>query len=184
MSSTAATASARWSGGTPRRVDAGRAGPYGIGVYTTLLFVHSWLRWPLLALFLLLLARAGTGWARRSRWRPADTALLQAAAHLLSLQFLIGLLLYVALSPVVRAAFEDIGRAMRDAQLRYFLVEHTLPMVIAVTFLHIAAGRIKRAAADCRFRRTTIAVLVTLLLIGAGIPWPGMSAGRPLFRIG
>lgn len=151
-------------------------------MYTTLLIAHSWLRWPLLALFLLLLARAGTGWARRAPWRPADTALLQAAAHLLSLQFLIGLLLYVALSPVVRAAFEDIGAAMRDAQLRYFLIEHTLPMMVAVTFLHVAAGRIKRAAVERRFRRTTIAVLITLLLIAAGIPWPGMSAGRPLFR--
>ncbi len=183
MSSTAATASGRWSGGTPRRVDAGSAAAYVVGVYTIVLLVHSWLRWPLLALFLLLLARAGAGWARRTPWRPADTSLLQAATHLLSLQFLIGLLLYVAFSPSIRAAFEDIGAAMRDAQLRYFLAEHTLLMAIAVTFMHIAAGRIKRAAAERRFRRTAIAVLITLLLVGAAIPWPGMSAGRPLFRI-
>lgn len=56
-------------------------------------------------------------------------------------------------------------------------------MAVATTFMHIAAGRIKRAAAERRFRRTVIAVLVTLLLVGAAIPWPGMSAGRPLFRI-
>lgn len=152
-------------------------------MYPILLLVHSWLRWPLLALFLLLLARGAVGWARRTTWRPADTSLLQAAAHLLSLQFLIGLLLYVAFSPLVRAAFEDIGAAMRDGQLRYFLAEHALLMAIATTFMHIAAGRIKRAAAERRFRRTVIAVLVTLLLVGAAIPWPGMSAGRPLFRI-
>ena len=152
-------------------------------MYSILLIAHSYLRWPLLLLLLLLLVRGASGWAGRAQWRRGDTALLQAATHLLSLQFLIGLLLYVAFSPLIRVALEDLGAAMRDAQLRYFLVEHALLMAIAVTFMSIATGRIKRVAAERRFRRTAVAVAVTLLLVGAAIPWPGLSAGRPLFRI-
>jgi len=152
-------------------------------VYSILLIAHSYLRWPLLVLLLLLLARGAAGWARRTPWRPGDTALLQAATHLLSLQFLIGLLLYVAFSPLIRVALEDLGAAMRDAQLRYYLVEHALLMAVAVTYLSIASGRIRRAPQERRFRGTVIAVAITLLLVGAAIPWPGLSAGRPLFRI-
>ena len=152
-------------------------------MYSIFLIAHSYLRWPLLALLLLLLVRGATGWARRAQWRRGDTALLQAATHLLSLQFLIGLLLYVAFSPLIRVALEDLGAAMRDAQLRYFLVEHALLMAIAVTYLSIASGRIRRAPQERRFRGTVIAVAITLLLVGAAIPWPGLSAGRPLFRI-
>lgn len=152
-------------------------------MYSILLIAHSYLRWPLLALLLLLLARGMAGWTRRTPWRPGDTALLRVATHLLSLQFLIGLLLYVAFSPPVRVAMEDLGAAMRDAQLRYFLVEHALLMAVAVTYLNIATGRIRRAPPERRFRRTVIAMVVTLLLVGAAIPWPGLSAGRPLFRI-
>jgi hypothetical protein len=152
-------------------------------VYTILLLAHSYLRWPLLLLLLLLLARGVAGWVRRAQWQPMDTGLLQAATRLLSLQFLVGLLLYVAFSPWIRVALEDVGAAMRDAQLRYFLVEHALLMAIAVTFMSIATGRIKRAPAERRFRGTVVAVLITLILVGAAIPWPGMSAGRPLFRV-
>ena len=157
--------------------------PIFSSVYTILLLAHSYLRWPLILLFLLLLVRGTAGWISRAPWRPADTGLLQAATHLLSLQFLIGMLLYMAFSPWIRVALDDLGAAMRDAQLRYFLVEHSLIMAIAVTFMSIATGRIKRAAAERRFRGTVIAVLVTLILIGAAIPWPGMRAGRPLFRV-
>ena len=151
-------------------------------MYAILLLAHSYLRWPLILLFVLLLARGTVGWIRRAPWRPADTRLLSTATQFLSLQFLIGLLLYVAFSPLIRIAMENLGAAMSDTQLRYFLVEHTALMAIATTFLSIATGRIKRAPAERRFRSTVFAVLITLILIAAAIPWPGTRAGRPLFR--
>ena len=152
-------------------------------MYTIVLVLHSYLRWPLLLLFVILLVRSLSGWIRAAQWRPADTGLLRAATNLLALQFLVGLLLYVALSPWTRVAFEDIGAAMRDSQLRYYLVEHSLLMAVAVTFMSIATGRIRRAAAERRFRATVVTVLITVLLVGAAIPWPGTQAGRPLFRV-
>lgn len=152
-------------------------------VYEIFLLLHSYLRWPLLLLFLILLVRGVSGWLRRAQWRPGDTTLLRWTTNLLALQFLIGLLLYVGLSPWTRLAFEDIGAAMRDGQLRYYLVEHSLLMAVAVTFMSIATGRIRQAVAGRQFRATVVAVLITLVLIAIAIPWPGTRAGRPLFRI-
>ncbi|MEY2637389.1 MAG: hypothetical protein RLZZ197_1867 [Bacteroidota bacterium] len=39
-------------------------------------------------------------------------------------QLLIGLVLYLALSPVTTAAFADFGAAMKDSATRLILVEH------------------------------------------------------------
>lgn len=152
-------------------------------MYKIVLLLHSYLRWPLLLLFVLLLIRSIIGWARKKEWKPGDMTLLRWAANVLSLEFLIGLLLYVGLSPWTRLAFENIQAALRDGQLRYYLIEHSLLMAIAATFMSIATGRIRRAVAKNRFRDTGIAVLVTLLLITIAIPWPGTRAGRPLLRV-
>ena len=152
-------------------------------MYKIVLLLHSYLRWPLLLLFILLLIRGMTGWARGAKWQPGDSALLRWAANVLALEFLIGLLLYVGLSPSTRLAFEDIRAALRDGQLRYYLVEHSLLMAVAVTFMSIATGRIRRTAAKNRFRNTVTAVLITLVIVAIAIPWPGTRAGRPLLRI-
>ena len=45
----------------------------------------------------------------------------------------LGLLLYVGLSPDVALAFANPAAAMRDPVLRFFFVEHLAGMLIAVT---------------------------------------------------
>ena len=57
-------------------------------------------------------------------------------------------------------------------------------MLLAVILAHL--GRIlARKAATPAAKRTRLLVCfgLSLLLMLAGIPWPGMTAGRPLFRV-
>ena len=143
-------------------------------IYSITLIVHSWLRWAVLA--------AGLAAALRGGSDRNDTA-GKWFTILLDTQFLLGLLLYFVLSPVTAAALDDFGGAMKIPQLRFFAVEHTFGMLVGITLAHIGRGRMKKASPEKRGRTALIFYGLALLIILASIPWPGMHAGRALFRI-
>jgi hypothetical protein len=102
---------------------------------------------------------------------------------LLDLQFVLGLLLYVWLSPFMQEAFADFGAAMRNSGLRFFAVEHIFGMIVGIALAHVGRVRIRKAREDRR-RHKLAAVFfgLALLAILVSVPWPGTPAGRPLFR--
>jgi len=147
-------------------------------MYQTLLILHSVLRWVVLILGLVAVARALVG--RGRPWGPADDAAGKWYVISLDVQTLVGLLLYAFLSPMTQAAFTDMGAAMKMPALRFFAVEHLALAVIAVAFAHVGRVRIRRAATDAaRFRAASVFYTVSLLAILVAIPWPFRSAGRP-----
>ena len=151
-------------------------------MYGTVLNIHSWLRWLVIGLALWTILRAAMSAGRP--WTPADTRSLRFYTIALDVQLLLGLLLYFVLSPFTKQAFADMGEAMQHSALRFWAVEHILGMVAAIALAHIGAVKIRKAASDARKHRLSlIFVTLSLLLIFATIPWPGMPAGRPLFRI-
>jgi hypothetical protein len=153
-------------------------------VYTTVLTVHSWLRWVTLILALTATANAlrtheGPVTPLPGRWW--DTFLMLAV----DLQVLVGLVLYFGLSPFTQLAMEDFGAALRNPAMRFWAIEHALGMFGAVVL--VRAGRVLAmnapSAASARKRRLVCFTLATVLMLGA-IPWPGLSNGRPLLRLG
>jgi len=151
-------------------------------MYVAFVIVHSLLRWlVLLAGFNALLRAIGGARSGRS-WAPGDEQAGRWLIILFDVQFLIGLILYVGLSPLTQSAFNDFGAAMRDPQLRYWGVEHIAGMVVASALLHIGRARARKAPEVRRHRVTAIFFGLALLVILLSIPWPGMPAGRPLFR--
>ena len=101
----------------------------------------------------------------------------------LDLQMLIGLLLYLVLSPTMREILRNFSAAMQDRNARFWAVEHISTMFAAVILVHV--GRVlARKAATPEAKRTRLLVcfgVATLAMIAA-TPWPGMTNGRPLFR--
>ena len=141
-------------------------------MYGIVLIIHSWLRWAVIAAGLAAVARGGARDSSTGRWFTI----------LLDVQMLIGLLLYCVLSPFTKSALSDFGGAMGNSQLRFFAVEHVFGMVIGITLAHIGTAKIKKAPAERRGRLALIFYGLALVAILASIPWPGMPAGRPLFR--
>jgi heme A synthase len=145
-------------------------------MYTTVLVIHSWIRWAALALGIVATVSAVTR-------RPTERVGLFFMV-VLDLQLLLGLALYFLLSPFTAQAMKDMAAAMRDASLRFWAVEHITTMIVAVALAHV--GRVlARKARTPESRRTREIVcfgLATVLMI-VGIPWPGMANGRPLFRV-
>jgi hypothetical protein len=56
-------------------------------------------------------------------------------------------------------------------------------MVLSIVFAHMGRVLVRKAAtpAKKRTRRIVFMTLATVVMLAA-IPWPGMRAGRPLFR--
>ena len=152
-------------------------------MYEFVLTLHSLLRWVVVATALVAVLRAISGWASQRPYTPTDAAAGRWFVIAMTVQFVLGLLLYAWLSPITRTAFEDMGTAMRNGALRFWAVEHALAMFLAVGLAHVGAARIKKATRDAARRRTAVIFYtLALLLTLAAIPWAGANA-RPLFRL-
>ena len=115
---------------------------YNADMYSAFLLVHSLLRWVVIIAGLVVITRAITGITGRRDWRPGDATGVRWFSIALDVQFLIGLLLYVWLSPFIRDAWADMGATMRNAPLRFFVVEHLTGMLIGIALAHVGKSKI------------------------------------------
>lgn len=153
-------------------------------MYPFLLTLHSWLRWIVVLVAALALARAWLGWLGKQGWTPADDRLGMFLTIALDMQVLVGLLLYAFLSPLTASAFQDLGAAMSNGAVRYWAVEHVGLMLVAVVLAHVGRALSKRAGdAVRRHRLAALFYTLAVLAVLAAIPWPFLSFGRPLVRL-
>jgi hypothetical protein len=146
-------------------------------MYSAVLTMHSCLRWLVIVLGI---------WAVVSAWRQRqpDGGRPSALPGLLfsvtlDIQLLLGMLLYVALSPITMAAMQDMGGVMKNGPWRFWTVEHPAMMILAVMSAHIARPR---AAGATPNRRALIWYGLALLAILVAVPWPFTPQGRPWIR--
>jgi len=152
-------------------------------VYAAALILHSWIRWAALvaglgATLMIWRERSGSTPSRADRW-----GLVLMAA--LDVQLLLGLWLYLVLSPFTAGVRSNVEVVMGDPTLRFWNVEHPAMMLVAVMLVHV--GRVlARKAATARAKRRRLLVcfgMATLSMI-AGMPWLELARDRPLFRFG
>jgi hypothetical protein len=156
---------------------------YNRGMYTAVLTTHSWLRWAVLLLGVVVVIRALAGARAKRPWNTSDNRTSRLFGIVLDLQLLIGLLLYFALSPITRAAMQDFGGAMRISAMRYWAVEHVFGMVVGLAFAHAGQSRIRKTADPvAKHRVAAVFFILALVAIVASIPWPGLPTARPLWR--
>jgi hypothetical protein len=92
-------------------------------------------------------------------------------------QLLIGLVLYLALSPVTTAAFADFGAAMKDPATRLILVEHFTVNIIAIVLATVVNAKNKKAITDAaKFKNMWLLNGLGLVLILSRIPWSRLAA--------
>ena len=150
-------------------------------MYTTVLFLHSWVRWIVLVVGAVAFVRATTGGGRP--WTGGDDRAMLLFTIALDVQLLLGLVLYVVLSPTVGLAFQNTRVAMQTTSIRFFVVEHAIGMFLAVAAAHVGRVRIRRAVPEAKRRNAAIFSGISLLLMLIAMPWPGLPYARPLFRV-
>jgi len=152
-------------------------------MYSAVLLLHSWLRWAVLLLAVLVIVRAWSGLNAHKLWSTADRLGMLFFTIAIDLQTLLGLVLYIGVSPVIALAFQNLGPAMRNGAVRFFVVEHAIGMLVAVALAHVGSVKVRKAPdAHTKHRLALTFVALALVVIALSIPWPGMPAGRPLFR--
>ncbi len=141
-------------------------------MYTGFLHLHNTLRWLILFAALITLLKYFIGWFSQKPWQKSDNILGIVFTGLIDLQVLVGLVLYFVVSPITKAAFQDFGAAMKNADLRFYAVEHLVMMVIATVLIHIGRAKTKKHVSDkTKFATALLFFGIAYILILAGIPW-------------
>jgi hypothetical protein len=148
-------------------------------MYAIALTLHSLLRWVVLLLAALGVVRGASGGA--APWGAADETPRRWLPHAMTLQLVLGLLLYGVWSPVTKLAMSDMGAAMKDPALRFWAVEHLTAMIFALALVHIGAARARRATEPAAKRRTMLVFFgIATVVVAWAIPWKS----RPMLRMG
>ena len=141
-------------------------------MYTGFLHLHDTLRWLLLVSLVITLGKYLVGWFGNQPWKKVDNILGIVFTSLMDVQLLTGLVLYFFLSPITKMALSDFGAAMKNADLRFYAVEHLSMMLIAVVLVHIGRVKSKKAVTDTsKFKLATIFYLIALVVMVVAIPW-------------
>lgn len=146
--------------------------------YATLLAVHSDLRWLVLLAGLAAIAAAVIGLIKKVSFAPLGRVAGLLYVSLMDTQVLIGILLWFP-SPYVRAFLTNPGEGMKQHDCRFFVMEHSVMMLLALILAHIGAVRSRRASgAGAAYATALKWYAASLILVLAGIPW-----WRPMLRL-
>ncbi len=154
-------------------------------MYSFFLTLHSLIRWVVVVVAVVTVFRGVRGWIGKRDWEPLDERLGLFFSIAVDVQVLLGLLLYMFLSPITTTGLSDFGQAMADSAFRFWTTEHAIPMIVALILVHVGRAVIRRATQDSkRHRWTAIFFGLATLVILLAIPWPFSSQARPLVRLG
>jgi len=152
-------------------------------MYNIILSLHSLLRWVILLLLLINLVRHFA--ALKKPFGNTDKKLGLWLMIFTHITFLLGIYQWFA-GAYGYHNISNIGMSavMQNHAYRFFAIEHTVGMLIAIALITIARGVFRKNITDTKkHKRCIILYLFALLVILASIPWPGMNEiGRPLFR--
>jgi hypothetical protein len=146
------------------------------------LVLHSLVRWFIMFFGLWTVFNALTGVFGKRPYTPSDNRTNLFFMISCDIQLLIGLILYFT-GPWFDK-LKDLGNNMKDANSRFFTMEHSVMMLIAWVLVHIGRTAVKNADGDAaKHKRSLIFFGLVMLLIIAAVPWPFREAiGRPWFR--
>jgi hypothetical protein len=138
-------------------------------MYTGLLHTHSFLRYFVLILLLVVIVQSLLGWLSKKPYGSLDNRLGLFLFIFTHIQLLVGLILYFV-SPFVQFS----GAAMKDASTRYWLVEHSLMMLIAIVLITMARVTSKKMQDNtAKHKRMFIFNALALVIILIAIAMSG-----------
>lgn len=149
----------------------------------TILVLHNLFRWLILLFGLWSVLNAITGLTVRRVYSIKDNRSNLLFMIFFDIQLLLGLILYFV-NPWFKQLTTNTKEVMKDPVLRFFSVEHTLMMIVALILVHIGRSAVKRAETDRqKHKKALIYFGIALLLILIAIPWPfEANFGREWYR--
>ncbi|RYZ48922.1 MAG: hypothetical protein EOO14_21450 [Chitinophagaceae bacterium] len=152
-------------------------------MYAVLTFVHSHLRWFVLASLLYALYRAYKGIRSDAPFSKTDNGVRHWTATIAHIQLMIGMVLYFQ-SPIITYFRTNFNEAKKSVDTLFFGLIHPLLMLTAIVLLTIGSAKTKRKRSDKeKFMTILIWYAIALMIILLAVPWPfSPLANRPYFR--
>lgn len=142
-------------------------------MYETVSFIHSW--WAYLVLLVLIITAVNSiiGLTSKKDYGATDFRLALFTLIVTHIQLLIGFVLYFV-SPRFQAFSGEggMGTVMKDSELRLYLVEHPLMMLLAVILITVGYSKHKKKlTSKPKFKTLSIFYTLALLFVLSRIPW-------------
>ena len=152
-------------------------------MYQSFTFYHNLLRWLVLASLLVAIYKAYKGYVTKSLFIKSDTAIRSWAAAIANIQLIAGIGLYIQ-SPLIKYFMSNFTTAIKNFDVTFFAVVHSVLMLIAISLISFGAARSKRKQTDReKFKTMLVWFVVALAIIVITVPWPfSPFANRPYFR--
>jgi len=152
-------------------------------MYSTLLAFHSFIRWFVLASLLVAIYHAYKGWFSNASFSTLDNKLRHWTETIAHIQLCVGLWLYF-ISPIIDYFLHHYKEAVHQREIRFFGMEHSLMMLIAIGIITMGSVIAKRKPIDQeKFKTMALYFTLGLMIILLSIPWSfSPLANRPLFR--
>lgn len=140
-------------------------------MYNGMLHAHSGFRWLVIIFLVIAIIKSFAGWFGKKEYGKSDNLIALILLSVTHLQLIFGVIMYVVSPKIV-----SMGVAMKDATLRFWVVEHGFTMLIAITL--ITLGRVlskKAATSELKFKKGAIFYTIAFVLIlWAGLIKPSL----------
>lgn len=149
--------------------------------YSTILLIHSWLRWLFLLAALYAIFRSLNGRFNDKPFGKDDNTAATILIALTHTMLLLGIILWFV-SPNVQAALSQGASVfMKDKVMRGMVLEHPVANIIAAFLIQFGRIKSKKAYEDkVKHTRSLIFYSLGLLLIISRIPWATSEMFRGL----
>ena len=151
---------------------------------TGLVHLHNFLRWVILILLLLSIAKAYSGWQGKKVFGASDKKLWLFTLISAHITLLLGLYqVTFGRFGMFSTTLPEGTSMMKDTFFRFYWVEHPVGMILAIVLITLGYGMAKKAVSDeVKYKKAFYYFLIALILILASIPWPFREIiGRPWF---
>lgn len=143
-------------------------------------YAHNILRWPVLIMGFWAIYLAFTGVTGKRNWEIKDNKAGMWFVLFCHIQLLLGLILYIYLGKY--SIFSNMAEGMKNAETRYWGMEHFMGNVIAIALIQYGRIASKKGLTDlAKHKKALIWFSVGMLILLLNIPWPWKEFGRSLF---
>jgi hypothetical protein len=141
--------------------------------YLIMKHLHSTMRWIVIIMVLYNLFMATKKLMTNQKFSKGDGIRNMLATYAAHIQLTMGLILYFVSGKVIFSF-----SSMKNPLLRFFLVEHLIGMLIAVTLITVGYSQAKKAKMDrTKNARIFLFNMGAIIVILLSIPWPWNQLG-------
>jgi len=141
---------------------------------TGLLHLHNLLRWVILVLLVISIARAFIGWRSQKAFTPNTRKIWLFTLIAAHITLLVGLYQWLfGRFGLLKISMPEGTSVMKDKFFRFFWVEHPVFMILAIVLITLGYGMAKKPVPDVvKFKKAFWFFVIALLMILVAVPWP------------